>query len=196
MDDFSSLSQFAMNLRWMMRAKDSDPSRWAGELTKLSRFFFKDDRSWAMLLGQKAEPADVAVIAEQSGRDVEELQSVPLYGGKDQIRRENLRCLLDALPQGQSKVVAKKLGVSESQVSRWKSGTGIPRIKNIRNLLKLHGIDPDIDLEKIPLFLSIEPVSAYTQKQWVLDRIQDMPSDEVAKIFPALRRIVRYNEKN
>jgi transcriptional regulator with XRE-family HTH domain len=196
MDDFLSLPQITMNLRWMMRAKNSDPSQWAGELTKLSRSFLKDDRSLALLAGQNPTSAEVAVIAEQSGRDAEELHSVPLYGGKEQVRKENLRYLLDALPQGQSKVVAKKLGVSDSQVSRWKSGTGIPRAKNIRNLLKLHGVDPDIDLEKIPLFLSIEPVSAYTQKQWVLDRIQDMPSDEVAKIFPALRRIVRYNEKN
>jgi hypothetical protein len=195
MDDFSSLSQFAMNLRWMMRAKDSDPSRWGGELTTLSRRFLKEARSLSLLAGQTPTPAEVAVIAEQSGRDAEELHSVPLYGGKEQVRKENLRCLLDALPQGQSKVVAKKLGVAESQVSRWKGGTG-PRAKNIRNLLKLHGIDPDIDLETTPLFLSMEPVSAYTQKQWVLDRIQDMPSDEVAKIFPALRRIVRYDEKN
>jgi hypothetical protein len=88
------------------------------------------------------------------------------------------------------------LKVSASQLSRWKTAVGNPRPANVRNLLRFHGIDPDTDLARVPLFLSMEPVGGFAQKQWVMLRLQEMPSAEVAKIFPALRRMVRYNEKD
>jgi hypothetical protein len=196
MTDLSGLSQFTLNLRWLVARKEPDPLRWASALSGMTRGFLAPDRASALLVGAPATPAEVRGIAEVSGRDDEELLSVPLFGGKDDVFRENLRYLLNALPQGSAKDAAQTLKVSASQLSRWKTGTGTPRPANVRNLLRFHGIDPDIDLSSVPLFLSMEPVGGFAQKQWVMCRLQEMPSDEVAKIFPALRRMVRYNEKN
>lgn len=196
MTDLSGLAQFTLNLRWLVARKENDPLRWAFTLSGMTRGFLGSGRAAALLAGAPATPAEVRGIVEVSGRDEEELLSVPLFGGKDEVFRENLRYLLNALPQGSAKEAARTLKVSASQLSRWKTGTGTPRPANVRNLLRFHGIDPDTDLGSVPLFLSMEPVGGFAQKRWVMCRLQEMPSDEVAKIFPALRRMVRYDEKD
>ena len=196
MSDLAKLPQFTLNLRWLLRQREADPSKWVEAAVVATRGFLQPKRAADLLHGDMPSGSELAVFAEVCGREREELVSVPLYGGHADMFRENLRHLLKAIPQGSAGEAARVLKVSASQLSRWKTAVGNPRPANVRNLLRFHGIDPDTDLARVPLFLSMEPVGGFAQKQWVMCRLQEMPSDEVAKIFPALRRMVRYNEKN
>ena len=196
MEDFHLLSQFTLNLRWLMSQKEQNPSEWGKTLEKLSRGYFTHVRAVGLVFEAKPTPAEVEALADLTGHEAEELLSVPLYGREDSVRRLNFQYLLDALPKGEGQVAAKMIGITPSQLSRWKGGVEKPRASNSKKLLRFHGIDPDTDLDKVPLFLSMEPVSGYQQKKWVADRLMEMPADQMAAIYPALKRMLRPDEKD
>ncbi|MDB6175500.1 MAG: hypothetical protein JWL59_4811 [Chthoniobacteraceae bacterium] len=190
-----TLSQFTMNLRWILRQRNLASDKWAETLVGMTRRFVTEARATGLLLGAEPKEGERLAIAEMSGHEVEELVSVPLYGHGDTIRRENLRYLLEALPKGEAKEAAKQIGITASQLSRWRGGNvDKPHPTNVRKLLKFHGIDPDIALDTEPLFLSMEPISGYGKKQWLVKRVMEMPADEIAKIYPALKRMLRHDE--
>lgn len=194
MEDFDTLNQFATNLRWLASHREPDPSKWAKAIEALTRRSISYNRVIGLLWGANPSAEEVDIISTQSGIEEDELQSVPLYGGSDQVRKHNVTYLLDALPQGEAQAAAKKVGITASQLSRWRGGVDRPRSGNLRKLLRFHGIDPDTDLEKVPLFLSMEPVSGYHQKKWVADRLMEMPAHQMAAIYPALKKMLRSDE--
>jgi hypothetical protein len=191
MDDFHLLSQFTLNLRWLMSQKKQNPSEWGKTLEKMSRGYFSFHRALGLVVEAKPTAAEVEALADLTGHEAEELLSVPLYGLEDSVRRLNFQYLLEALPKGEGKVAAKMIGITPSQLSRWKVGVEKPRASNAKKLLRFHGIDPDTDLDKVPLFLSIEPVSGYQKKKWVVSRLMEMPADQLAAIYPALKKMLR-----
>jgi transcriptional regulator with XRE-family HTH domain len=192
----NALPQFTMNLRWMVRLKNPDPERWAEFLVGMLRNFISPQRASGLLQGASPRPEEMDAIAEVTGRDIEELQSVPLYGGAESIFRENLHYLLGALPKGEAKEAAKRIGITASQLSRWRSNVDRPHPANVKGLLRFLGVDPDTNLHTAPLFLSIEPVSGYGKRKWVVDRIQKLPAEEITKIFPALQKMLHYDDGN
>ena len=105
---------------------------------------------------------------------------------------------MEAIPYGEGKKAAARIGITEGQLSRWKKwgDQNKPYPANLRNLLKFHGMDPDLDLEGVPVFLSMEPLSGCAQKEWLSSRVREMPAAEVAKIYPVLRKLFRYDEEN
>jgi hypothetical protein len=177
-----------------MSQKEQNPSEWGKTLEKLSRTTVGFSRAIGLLWGAKPESREIEMLADQTGHEAEELLSVPLYGREGSVRRLNFQYLLDALPKGEGKVAAKMIGITPSQLSRWKGGVEKPRTSNARKLLRFHGIDPDTDLDKVPLFLSLEPVSGYQQKKWVADRLMELPADQMAAIYPALKKMLRSDE--
>jgi hypothetical protein len=42
----------------------------------------------------------------------------------------------------------------------------------------------------------MDPVGAHLQKAWLIERVQEMAPEEIGKVFPALRRIFRKDEKD
>ena len=194
MEDFHLLSQFTLNLRWLMSQKEKNPLEWGKSLEKMSRGYFTYARAVGLVFEAKPTPAEVEALADLTGHEAEELHSVPLYGSEDSVRRLNFQYLLDALPKGEGQVAAKMIGITPSQLSRWKSGVEKPRTSNARKLLRFHGIDSDTDLDKVPLFLSMEPVSGYQQKKWVAERLMEMPAHQMAAIYPALKKMLRSDD--
>lgn len=193
----SDVSQCCLNLRWLMRQRQADPALWAVELNKLTRTFLGFSRATGLLLGADVRPEnsnEIRVLAEVFKVEPEELVSVPLYTRDRSMFMENLSYLVDSIPHGQKETVAKAIGITAPQFSRWANGEIKPRKTNLRQLLKLHGIDPDLDLTKVPLFLAMEPLSGFAQRQWVANRVQDLPASEIAKIYPALRKLLRYDD--
>jgi hypothetical protein len=73
------------------------------------------------------------------------------------------------------------------------SGRGL-HPKNLLRLLRHFGLDPELDLAKEPIFLSMVPVGAHLQKAWLLERVKEMPAEEIAKVFPAVQRIFGKDE--
>lgn len=177
-----------------MRERCHDPTSWGTELSKLTRNYLGYSRALGLLMGADPNPDETQMLAEQFRLDPEELVTVPLYTRDATILQLNIRYLVDAIPHGQKDKMAKAIGVTPPQISRWASGEIKPHKRNIGQLLKLHGIDQDIDLTSIPLFLSLEPLSGFDQRYWVANRVQDLPAAEIAKIYPALRKLLRYDD--
>ena len=194
MEGISDVSQCCRNLRWMVRQGCQDPSQWAVELNKLTRTYLDFNRAYGLLAGVDAKPDEIRMLSEIFKVEPEELVTVPLYSRDGSVFQLNLAYLIESIPHGQKDKVAKSIGVTAPQFSRWANGEIKPRKKNLRLLLKMHGIDPDLDLTTVPLFLSMEPLSGFQQRAWVTSRVQDLPAAEIAKIYPALRKILRYDD--
>ena len=196
--DLDGISQLALNLRWIVRQAERRPELWVSRLSLMTRKTIGRSRALGLLLGAEAEPDEVRVLEDVTGHEREELISVPLYSRDLPLFAHNLRHLVEAIPHGQAKVAAARIGITEGQLSRWKKwGEGKkPHSTNLRKLLKFHGMDSDLDLEEVPIFLSMEPLSGYAQKEWVSSRVQEMPASEVAKIYPALKKLLRYDEED
>lgn len=198
MEEFRNLPQLALNLRWILRREDPKPDSWPGELVRLSRKSLPLTRAIGLLRGAEPTPAEVAVLIDLTGFEKEELLSVPLYTRELPLFAQNLRHLVESIRHGQGRDAAGKIGITESQLSRWRKwgDERKPHRTNVRNLLKFHGMDPDLDLDDVPIFLSMEPISGYAQKAWLSSRVQEMSAAEVAALYPALRKLLRHDETN
>ncbi len=190
----TDVNQCCLNLRWLMRQRCADSSLWAVELNRLTRTYLGFSRATGLLQGADAKPEEIRLLSELFKIEQEELVSVPLYTRDSSVFRENLSYLLSSIPHGQKETVAKAIGITAPQFSRWSNGEIQPRKKNLRLLLKLHGIDPDLDLTTVPLFLALDPLSGFDQRQWIANRVQDLPAAEIARIYPALRKLLRYDD--
>ncbi len=190
----TDVSQCCLNLRWLMRQRSADPSLWTVELNKISRTFLGFSRAHGLLIGVNAKPEEIRMLSEVFRVEPEELVTVPLYTRDSTVFQLNLGYLVDSIPHGQKDKIAKAIGITAPQFSRWANGEITPRKKNLRLLLKLHGIDPDLDLTTVPLFLAMEPLSGFDQRNWVANRVQDLPAAEIAKIYPALKKLLRYDD--
>lgn len=198
MVDIDDIPQLAKNLRWLLSREEPRAELWSGMLSLKTRNTINRLDAGALLMGGPVDAHQLSVLSEMLGYESEELMSVPLYTRDTSILAQNLRYLVEAIPHGHGKEAATKIGVKEAQLSRWKKwgDQRSPHAPNLRKLLKFHGMDPDIDLEKVPIFLSMEPLSGYAQKEWVASRVHDMPAEYVAEIYPALKRLFQYDEKN
>lgn len=198
MDEFRHLPQLALNLRWIGRRAGKAPDQWAREIVRMTRKTISSHRAVGLLHGADPTVAELAVLVDVTGFEKEELLSVPLYTRERPLFAQNLRHLVDSIPHGQGRVAASRVGITEGQLSRWKKWADErkPHQTNVRKLLKFHGMDPDIDLDDVPLFLSMEPISGYSQKAWLSARVQEMSPSEVAALYPALRKLLRSDEAN
>ena len=197
MENLEQLDVFTRNLRWLASKRQPDPAHWAMTVVGMTRKTISRDRALALLEGdsERKDPTmrEVDVISSMAGIEKEELQSVPLYEQGTSILRENLTYLIDTMPKGQKEVAAKTIGITPSQFSRWKTMEGAPRKKNLSQLLKVHGLDQDIDLTSVPLFLSMVPLSAYSKKKWVQSRLAELPASEVSKLYPAFEKLLKHS---
>ncbi len=195
MESKNDVSQFCLNLRWLARAKEVDPLKWAEKIASTTRFMDKK-RATGLLMGAKPTDKEVEVVADAFGQELESLITAPLYGSGTTLRTQNLRCLVEALPKGQGQVAAKEIGITAPQLSRWGTKVLNPREEHVRKLLKFHGMDQDIDLQDVPIFLSLEPISGFGRKSWMIDRLREMPADEAAELYPAMKKLFRRDAKD
>ncbi|MGZ0710093.1 hypothetical protein ACWPKO_17320 [Coraliomargarita sp. W4R53] len=198
MSDDLNIPTLSLNLRWIARSFESNPDRWAEVLAKKVRHGVIENRMILLLMGVESKPADLDVFEDFLGYSREELQVAHLYEQDSPLIASNLAYLVGAIPRGQAKrLAAEKIGVRYEQLVRWGKWPSdkSPHPHNLRNLLKFHGIDPDLDLTKEPLFLSMEPISGYAQKKWVEMRVEEMSASEMATLYPALKRFFKSDEK-
>jgi|GEM_PF-1083438 len=198
MTELVHLNPFTLNLRWILKLRGARPDDWAKELVGLTRKRIGFSRAVTLLSGAEPLPEEVNVLIDMTDFDREELITAPIYTREQSLLGQNIRHLVEAIPHGQGKEAAGKIGITEGQLSRWKKWKEErkPHRTNLRKLLKFHGMDPDIDLEEVPVFLSMEPLSGYAQKEWVSTKVNEMPASEVAKIYPALKKLFRSDEEN
>ena len=84
---------------------------------------------------------------------------------------ENLEYLLEGEGGGKKRRLAAAIGVNVNTISAWVSGRAMPREVNIVSLCEYFQLPRGTDLLAHPLFLSLDPVSGYQQKEW-LKKIQ------------------------
>ena len=191
--DIPSLS---WNLRWLANREEKNPMNWAQQISKKTRNYIKEERAKELIEGSKHTDQEIKVLVDQYGFEKEQLLSGQLYEEEKELFKSNIIFLVDLLPARENQIWADDLGVKPQQISRWKKGDINPQSKNIKNLLRLHDLDPEIDLNAIPLFLMLEPISAFRKKEWVQKRLEKMKPSEVAKIFTALKRLLVENGKD
>lgn len=187
-----------LNLRWLARLRDPAPETWAQRLVEMTRDYLTTKRATELLRGAVPTEKEIALIAEITGHEPEQLTQSPIYGDASSVRRENIRFLLAALKhrKGEGRLAAKEMGISPSQLSRWRKQVEKPRLKNIKALLRFLGIDTETDLDRVPLFLALEPLSGHEQKRWILRRVQETSNDEISRLYPALRKMFREDGPN
>ena len=178
--DIPSLS---WNLRWLAYREEKDPTNWAQQISKKTRNYIKEERAKELIEGSKHTDQEIKVLVDQYGFEKEQLLSGQLYEEEKELFKSNIIFLIDLLPTRENQKWADELEIN-------------PQSKNIKKLLRLHDLDPEIDLNAIPLFLILEPISAFLKKEWVQKRLEKMKPSEVAKIFTALKRLLVENGKD
>jgi transcriptional regulator with XRE-family HTH domain len=189
----SELPQFTLNLRFLAKSNfpDSLPEQWSHLLA--TRSGISDRHVSALLSGEPPSQSDLEKAATAFGHEATTVGSAPLYGHEGEtILRQNLRYLLGSLPKGGKARLAKSIGVRQAQLSRWEKDV-TPEAKNLRSALKFFELDPDIDLRQEPLFLSLDPVGAHAQKEWLAKRVQSASPSEIGRLFEAFKLLLPPN---
>ena len=184
------------NLRWLAMKKEPDFSLWSKQISKQTKNTIKPKRALQLLDGEIPSEAELLVLVEQFGLDKETLLSGKLFESEKELLKQNVQFLIDSLPKGENQKWGEVLGVHPQQLSRWSAGEINPQPKNLKKLLRLHGLDPETDLKTVALFLQQEDISSFKKKEWVLKRLERMNPTEVAKIFIALKRMLSPNAKD
>lgn len=183
----------ARNLRLLLWQKGIDRKKWAEELAHWAGVDVSKAR--ALLNGEKPSEREMDRIAEANNIEQQDLLGDLVE--RVNVLAENLKYLLDSLPHGGQRLLAKELGADETTLSRWKSGKGIAsgradrRVKEkLARLREYFGLSSAVDLTVEPLFLSLEPIGSYQRRQWVQERLEAMDSAELDELFPAFKRLL------
>jgi len=178
-------------------------SKWPERTTKWCQklaFWAECDflRAEAILKGAKISQAELNNIKHNKPLNEDEFIAITnadmlhlqLDNQPLNIWQENVLFLLDRLNHGDKSKLAKVLNTSPSNFSRWKKKIHTPEITYkdiIHNFFNIHS---HIDLEKDPLFLSIEPIDVPEIKLWLCQKIQELPEKTLQDFFPALKRLL------
>jgi hypothetical protein len=192
MDDLKGLASENLNIRYLAWKVDSDPVKWAAILYKKAGIMEK--RAKTILDGE--QPTHEERVALAAGFDIgmDELSTPGFFGlPNKEIIKENIKYLMAGFPQGERKKMAEALHVTQETVSRWHK-TGTTNSNRPPEILRYLGLDPTIELDKILLFLSFQPIGKYAQKRWILKRLDELSPSELSKLFPALQKLFGHHE--
>jgi len=187
----TKLPQVSLNLRYQLYKEKHDPARWEDVAAKKLKIGLYRMRS-IMNGDESLSPDEQEAVAEWCGRSVDDIGSAPIYPADTEgMTKENLRFLIGSLKgRGGQKQFSESLGVRPEQVTRWKKGGVIPHGSNLRDLLKFFSLDADLDLGKTPLFLANFPIHGVAQKDWIIQRLQEMPHEQLAPHFPSISKLI------
>jgi transcriptional regulator with XRE-family HTH domain len=184
----------SLNVRFRLQQKQIPRDKWGDWLSKR----LPDDANWLAKF-VRGEIQDRHIGQEQLGRlsvlfglgeDGEELRFQDFLPDDCNVLLENINYLVDGLEHGGKRTLASELGVDPTTVSRWLSGKIEPSGTTRSALASYFNLPPNTDLRTDPVFLSVEPISIYDQRQWVKQRLDSMCREEFAPLYPALRRML------
>jgi transcriptional regulator with XRE-family HTH domain len=194
MDNFKDLRTETLYIRYLLWKEDADPSRWAIILRKKTTI--PETRAKDILGGASLSGDEREAICEGFSIGLETLLHDETFGMDGfELARENIKFLVGRLPHGEGKKMAQALGVSKETISRWKNNGVTNKIRPDK-ILKYLGLDPRININTDPLFLSLNPVGKFAIKKWLMDQLESISSDELSKLFPALKKLLGRYEGN
>jgi transcriptional regulator with XRE-family HTH domain len=177
------------NLRFLLWQQKTKREKWVVLLAEHLRC--SEDRAWKLLHSGRSTAPELDRAADYFEISQEELMFSRLIERKNlKVFDENLRFLLSELPKGQKGELAKAVGVHATTVSRWAAGINTPERDHLKKILSYFGLKPDTDLEKEPLFLSMDPVSDRSRREWLQRQIEKIDSNELSDLFPALKKLM------
>jgi transcriptional regulator with XRE-family HTH domain len=185
-------SQVSINVRFLLWSRKLARTEWEAWLA--AREAIPHDMCKRLVRGTLLD-ADLSerhldALAEALGLDVETLLYANLPRDRGRVLAENLRFLFSSVGHGGKKSLAANLGIDPTTVSRWLSGAYEPQPASLRQLVSEFGLPSDTDLQKDPVFLSVEPISLIERREWVNKRINALSSNEMRELFPAFRRLL------
>jgi transcriptional regulator with XRE-family HTH domain len=195
MKDLRDLHTQNLNIRCLVWSKAPEPGRWAGVLRRKAGI--PEKRAREILNGAEPSAEERAAIVE--GFEVEEdtLGSARLLGmSEEEVLAENVKYLIRSLPKGEQRKMAAALGTAQESVSRWKKGGKPPKQKNVEQISRYLRLSLDLDLRVTPLFLSLQPVGHFAQRAWLQKKLEELPAEDLSKLFPALEKLLSGHEED
>jgi hypothetical protein len=181
---------FDRNLRFLLwRERPSDRASWP---SLLSGWTGGDvARAEGLLFGTaKPRPDELARVSAATHHSEDDLAYGDMLAesGID-VLEANVRYLLSTLKHGQQQMLAREIGVHTTTVSRW-GGKHKPTRKRLESFGRYFGINDVRELEIEPLFLSMSPISSRQKREWIRDRVSDLPEEDLAALYPAFERLL------
>jgi len=180
------MESYLRNLLFLLWEKEKDRNKWP---TNLGKILGGEAEDLENILQERIRLSGQQIdrLAEYFNIEKAEFQTVDLLETTN-IFKENFCFLLNECSE--KKDIRKELGVHPSTISKWKSGKQPPSSTHLRHIKKVFGLDDSIDLNRDPLFLSMEPVSDLGKKQWIKENIDSLSPQGLRELYPALRRLL------
>ena len=181
-------NNFGENLRYLLwKREPSQREKWRD----LVAVWASLDPLRALKLLQGAEPTEDEIRRLADTFNLE--QETLLYSRvlkPSEILFRNIDYLFDGLDHGMKGEYAKSLGVDLSTISRWRRGKARPTSHHIEKLGAKFSLDPEMNIEEHPLFLSPTPTSVTARREWIKTKIDQLSPTELHKLFPAFHRLL------
>ncbi len=103
--------------------------------------------------------------------------------------RENISYLFSLIPRGKAEF-ARRAKIDPTTVNNWVKRGQMPEKSNLKKISEYFGLSEEEDLTQAPLFLELKPAGAGQRKRECQMLIDEMPTDEFAKLYPALKKLL------
>ncbi len=182
-------SNIPRNLKFLLWKQGIPRDRWVREVSHWCRC--DPVRAVEILRGDASlTDAETQSISEATAVEATHLFFDDLIGGTD-VFGENLKFLLGSLEHGGQKRLAEYLKVTPGSVYKWGGGSQPPKRRHVAGLLSFFGLNAATDLEKVPLFLSLDPIGSPAKREWLVERIQQIEDERLDQYYPALKKILQ-----
>ena len=189
--EYWGVESLTLNIRYLLWREGVRRDEWAAKLADLLGSDIR--RSQEILSGGvDLQSAEVALIAKAYKVAINKLRTQSLISEEMvDVLTANIRHLIDGLAHGQRKHFAAELGVDVTTVSRWSSSTQRPTKTKLRRICGYFGLPVVTDLERDPMFLSLDPITGTEMRSWLHEQIDGMDADTLRNLFPALQRLLK-----
>ena len=181
---------FSLNLRYILWQQGKPQESWGAEVVAWANC--SEDRVWQLLKSEQPRQPEIESISQATGYGQDELVFSDLLqeSGLD-IWQENVVYLVNSLGHGENGKLAQALGIQGSTISKWKRRSQTPEKTHKLGIQSFFGVPTAIDMEHHPLFLDLSPISAMEQRVWLQKQIEQLDSQTLQQLFPALERLFR-----
>jgi hypothetical protein len=195
-EDLLSRKQFmsdsaSTNLRFLLWHHKVAKADWAGAVAQWTG---SNEARAERLLSGSVPPSveDLRSLAEALQISEDEILYADLLKEAEvNIWQENVLHLLNTLKHGENKRLASFLDLEGGTISKWKKRLYNPEKKHKQKLQDFFAVPTPIDLEADPVFLSLSPCDATSQRTWLHSKIDHLSERSLQQLFPALERLLR-----
>ena len=185
---YGVINNFSENLRYMLWKREPDHrEKWRDLVASWA--CVDPFRALKLLHGAEPTKEEIKSVAKALNWEREMFLYSRLLKPRE-ILFENINYLYEGLDHGMKGEYAIALDVDLSTISRWRRGKARPTRSHLNKLIAKFLLEPEVDLEDEPLFLSPTPISFEARREWIKTRIDRLSPAELHELFPAFRRLL------